>query len=196
MRNLIKWVRGKLHRLWFAQLSPQDKAKAMKSKCYFMGDNVSLFTSSLGTEPYLLSIHDNVMVAAGVQFITHDVSCFTMSRYLGLPDDKPLDKVAPITLWDNCMIGAFSILMPGCSVGKNSVVATGSVVTKQIPDNEVWGGVPAKFIMTTEEYAHKLYDINERYPWKKDGKFIVPQGSEELIKMRQEYFFGGSNNDK
>ena len=51
-----------------------------------------------------------------------------------------MDSVGSIVLRENCFIGAFSTLMPNCSVGKNSIVAAGSIVTKHIPDNEVWGG--------------------------------------------------------
>ncbi len=44
--------------------------------------------------------------------------------------------------------------------------------------------------MTTSEYANKLVAKNKEYPWIDDnGKFTVPQGSDELIKMRKEYFF-------
>ena len=38
------------------------------------------------------------------------------------------------------------IIQPGIKIGKGAVVAAGAVVTKNIPDFEVWGGVPAKFI--------------------------------------------------
>ena len=106
---------------------------------YHLGDNVELHTFGFGTEPYLISIDDNVCVAAEVRFITHDVSCFRMAHYLGIPINS-VDKVGCIKLKDNCYIGAWSILMPNVTVGRNSVVAAGSVVTKSIPDGEVWGG--------------------------------------------------------
>lgn len=43
--------------------------------------------------------------------------------------------------------------------------------------------------MTTEEYKQKLITLNEQYPWMKNGKMIVKQGSIELIEMRKKYFF-------
>jgi len=196
MNSIIRTAKELLHRIWYSHLDPQERARALKSRFHYMGNNVSLFTNHIGTEPYLISIYDNVTVAADVRFITHDVSVFNLSRYMGLPAGEHLDKVGPITLNENCMIGAYSILMPGCSVGKNSVVAAGSVVTKCVPDNEVWGGVPAKYIMTIDEYAHKLLERNMEYPWIKDGKFVVSQGSDELIRMRQEYFFGMHSYDE
>lgn len=181
---IIKKFKAKFDNWRFKHGSPEFRTEFMRNKVAYMGKNVKLFTWTLGTEPYLIKIHDNVNVASEVMFITHDVSVFNVSRYLGL--DYTLDKVGSIELWDNCMIGARSILMPGCSVGKNSIVAAGSVVTKQIPDNEVWGGNPAHFIMTTNEYALKLLEMNAEYPWIQNNKFVFPQGSKELYKIRQE----------
>ena len=53
--------------------------------------------------------------------------------------------------------------MPNCSIGKNSIVAAGSIVTKRIPDGEVWGGIPAKFIMKTEDYARKMVEESKKF---------------------------------
>ena len=64
--------------------------------------------------------------------------------------------------------------------------AAGSVVTKSIPDGEVWGGDPAHFIMKTDEYAHKLYNKAKEWPWTSIKEII---SKEELIRLRQDYFF-------
>lgn len=166
--------------------SPEKRADLMRKKFYFCGNNVKLYTHYFGTEPYLISIHDNVVCAAGVQFVNHDMSVFNVKRTMGWCEIK-LDKVGSIELFDNCFIGAQTILMPNCSVGKNSVVAAGSVVTKHIPENQVWGGVPAKYIMSIDEYAKHITETNNNYPWVEDGKFIC--SGEALIKARQDYFF-------
>lgn len=55
-------------------------------------------------------------------------------------------KTAKIELCEYAFIGGGSTILKGVTIGKNSVVAAGSVVTKSIPDNELWGGNPAKFI--------------------------------------------------
>lgn len=179
---VIKYLLKCLNNIWFRHMSPIKKAEYLRGKVFYMGENVKIYTESIGTEPYLISIHDNVNVAAGVKFINHDVSCINVSRYL--MRENNLDKVGAIILHDNCMIGAYSILMPGCSVGKNSIIAAGSVVTKNVPENEVWGGIPAKFIMKLDEYANKLVEVNSHYTWTKKGL-----SGEELIKERQSYFF-------
>ena len=187
MANLIKRIFSKIDKIRFEHMLPDERAEYLRGKVYHMGKNVKIYTTAIGTEPYLISIHDNVNVASSVAFITHDVSCYNITRYLNY--DGILDKVGAIELWDNCMIGAHAILMPGCSVGKNSIIAAGSIVTKHVPDNEVWGGNPAKFIMTVDEYAKKLKTNSENYSWMQNGAFIIKENSTELIKARQNYFF-------
>ncbi len=56
------------------------------------------------------------------------------------------NKKGRITLKKNCKVGSHSVVMPGVTIGKNSVVGAFSFVNKDIPDNVVAGGVPAKVI--------------------------------------------------
>lgn len=51
-----------------------------------------------------------------------------------------------VVIGDDVFVGAHSIILKGVKIGKRSVVAAGSVVTKSIPQDELWGGVPARFI--------------------------------------------------
>jgi len=53
-------------------------------------------------------------------------------------------KQGRVILKENCKIGSHSTIMPGISIGENSVVAAYSFVTKNIPKNQVWSGIPAK----------------------------------------------------
>jgi len=56
------------------------------------------------------------------------------------------DKKGKIVLEKNCRIGTHSTVMPNVTVGENSIVAAYSFVNKNIPKNEVWGGIPVKRI--------------------------------------------------
>lgn len=58
-----------------------------------------------------------------------------------------------VTLGDNVWVGANCTLLPGITIGDNSLVAAGSVVTKDIPPNQIWGGVPARYIKDVPERA-------------------------------------------
>ena len=61
----------------------------------------------------------------------------------------------PIIVSDGAVIGGGSTIVPGCNVGTNAVLAAGAVLTKSLPDNEVWAGNPAAYLMTREEYEAK-----------------------------------------
>ena len=54
--------------------------------------------------------------------------------------------IAPVIIEDTVFIGAKCIILKGVTIGQNSIVGAGSVVTKSIPADEIWGGNPAKFI--------------------------------------------------
>ena len=54
-------------------------------------------------------------------------------------------KKGKVILEKNCKIGTHSTIMPNVTIGENSIIAAYSFVTKDIPDNEVWSGIPAKF---------------------------------------------------
>lgn len=110
---------------------------------------------SWGSEPYLITIGDNVRLTSEVIFVTHDGGIWTL-RKMGLLENA--DLFGPINIGNNVHIGFNSIIMPGVSIGNNCVIGCGAVVTKNIPDNSVVGGVPAKIIKSTDEYYNKLKD--------------------------------------
>tara|TARA_B100000029_G_C17511401_1_gene936416 strand:+ start:111 stop:500 length:390 start_codon:yes stop_codon:yes gene_type:complete len=60
------------------------------------------------------------------------------------------EKHGPVVLQKNCKIGSHSTIMPNVTIGENSVVAAYSFVTTDIPDNQTWSGVPAKFKKNNE----------------------------------------------
>ena len=55
------------------------------------------------------------------------------------------DKSGPVVLKENCRIGTHSTIMPNVTVNENSIIGAYSFVTQDIPSNELWVGIPAKF---------------------------------------------------
>ncbi len=185
-KELYYKLKIKVRRLMHMNIDPNELAESQRSSFYYLGKNVKLYNPSLGPERYLISLHNNVTCANNVTFLCHDVSCKNIARYLGV-DEKLLTKIGKIEIRENAFIGANSIIMPGCVIGKNSIIAAGSVVTKSVPDGEVWGGGPAKHIMTTKDYANKLVLLNRDYPWVSIKGNI--KASEDIIKLKQSFFY-------
>lgn len=67
------------------------------------------------------------------------------------PRNEGLEQARPITVGDNCWFGANVSVMPGVTIGDNCVIAAGAVVTKDMPDNSIIGGVPARVIREVNE---------------------------------------------
>ena len=61
------------------------------------------------------------------------------------------EEKKPVIIGDNVWIGRRVMIMPGCTIGDNSVIAAGAVVTSSFENNVILGGVPAKVIGTIEE---------------------------------------------
>ena len=82
-------------------------------------------------------------------FIGHNVILATLNHDLN-PNSRADMWPKPIHLGKKVWIGSGAIVLPGVSIGDNSVIAAGSVVTKNVPENSVYGGNPAKFIKKIE----------------------------------------------
>ena len=102
------------------------------------------------TEPWIITIGKNVYITDGCKFITHDGGTLILRQYV--PD---LEITKPIVVGDNVYFGNNVIVLPGVTIGSNVIVGAGAVVTKDIPDNSVAVGVPAKVIKTLDEYFEK-----------------------------------------
>ena len=108
-----------------------------------------------GSEPYLITLGDNVRITRGVKFCTHDGGVWVI-RHMGY--DKDADLFGPISVGNNVHIGWNAVIMPNVKIGNNVIIGVGSVVTKDVPDNSVVVGVPAKIISSIEEYHEKNKD--------------------------------------
>jgi acetyltransferase-like isoleucine patch superfamily enzyme len=61
----------------------------------------------------------------------------------------------PINVNDGAVIGGGATVVAGCDIGKNAVLAAGAVLTKHLPEGEVWAGNPARFMMKRSQYESK-----------------------------------------
>jgi UDP-2-acetamido-3-amino-2,3-dideoxy-glucuronate N-acetyltransferase len=82
-----------------------------------------------------ITIEENVQIGPNVTF--------TNDKYPRAKQDFVLQRTK---IQKGASIGAASVILGGVTIGKNSMIGAGSLVTKNIPDNELWYGSPAKFI--------------------------------------------------
>ncbi|WP_430603519.1 hypothetical protein IGJ02_001090 [Enterococcus sp. DIV0724b] len=79
------------------------------------------------------------------------------------PDYRRLMYGSPVTIEENCWIGANTTICPSITIGKNSVIGAGSVVTKDIPENSVAVGNPCKVIRKISEKDRQFYYRDEPF---------------------------------
>jgi acetyltransferase-like isoleucine patch superfamily enzyme len=91
-----------------------------------------------------ITIGDNVMVGGSCKIWDSDFHPIDPVVRLATPNEN--FKTAPIHISNNVFIGGFSIILKGVTIGENSVIGAGSVVSGNIPSNEIWAGNPARFI--------------------------------------------------
>lgn len=133
-----------------------------RKKGVMVGEGCRLYSTNFSSEPYLITIGDNVTVASGVRFLTHDGAVHVIRSM----DDKYkyANILGKIEVGSNVFIGVDSILLPGISIGDNSIIAAGSVVTKSYPQNSVIAGVPSKKIKDLNGYFkdNQSYLVNTK----------------------------------
>lgn len=119
-----------------------------------LGKNVNLL-NNIFLDPshcFLISIGDNCTLSDDVRVLAHDASTKIYLDYT---------KIAPVEIHNNCFIGAGAIILPGVSIGPNSIIGAGSVVTKDVPPHTVAAGNPARIISSLEDYLGKIKQLSK-----------------------------------
>lgn len=125
LRNVIRKIRAKL-------ASNSAYINMLRADGVQIGSNCVINKDvNFGTEPYLISIGDNVRITTGVKLITHDGGLW-VPRRLGLIDERA-DRFGKITIGNNVNIGWNAIIMPGVTIGNNCIIGAGGGGNKRRP---------------------------------------------------------------
>jgi acetyltransferase-like isoleucine patch superfamily enzyme len=122
--------------------------------CYFIvgakavltiGNNVGISSTTIVCMNNI-SIADNVKIGGNVVIYDTDFHSVHVHERVAMIEDASVIKTVPVCIKKNVFIGAHTTILKGVTIGENSIIGAGCVVAKDIPDNEVWVGNPAKFI--------------------------------------------------
>lgn len=110
-----------------------------------IGDHVGLSSTAIICQKEII-IDDNVKIGGGVCIYDTDFHSLKSDERKNLNLDSKNKNTASVHIKKNVFIGAHSTILKGVTIGENSIIGACSVVTKNIPENEIWAGNPARFI--------------------------------------------------
>ncbi len=116
-----------------------------RDACLEIGNNVGISASSLRIYDFL-KIGDYVKIGADCIIVDSDGHSLDWQQRMNGSTDRPNAKKAGITIGNNVLVGARSIILKGVTIGDRSIIGSGSVVTKSIPAYCIAAGTPCKVI--------------------------------------------------
>lgn len=114
-----------------------------------IGKNVGMSSTAIVCH-HNIEIGDNVNIGGNVAIYDTDFHSLASDKRIDKKTDRLETKKAPIKISNNVFIGAHSTILKGVCIGENAIIGACSLVSKNVPKNEIWGGNPAKFIRIQE----------------------------------------------
>lgn len=132
-----------LHAVLFPVSYARKIGVKLNGRVVIYGSSYAMFSS----EPYLVTLGDNVYISIDASFVCHDGSTLPFRK--DIPD---LELAGEIRVGNNVFIGMRALILPNVTIGNNCIVGANAVVTKSVPDGSVVAGNPARVVSKTEEF--------------------------------------------
>lgn len=114
--------------------------------CIIIGDNVNFNTDIHIGCINKIEIGNNCLFASRIYITDHDHGDTSLDSLLLPPAKRKLVSKGPVIIKDNVWVGEGVAILSGVTIGENSIIATNTVVTKDVPANSVVAGIPAKIV--------------------------------------------------
>ncbi|MBX7172165.1 MAG: acyltransferase [Pyrinomonadaceae bacterium] len=195
LKKLLRFIAFRYGRatklyLCFCQPNGEEWADFLKKRNFLfgMGEDCAIQTNVVFTDPKYVRLGNNVRLS-GCTLFGHDGSVNMINRAFGWK----IDRVGKIDIRDNVFIGHGAIILPNVTIGANVIIAAGAVVNRDVPENSVVAGVPAKEVAKFDELAQKMKEQSAKLPWiklieKREGSFDS-QLQPILDNLRCKYFW-------
>lgn len=144
-----------MRKCWLEVVDSEDYCAYLKKRGITIGENVRFrypaHTWVDITRPSLVVFGSNIDVNDNFTLLTHDFSTYAIR---GAYNDY-INSSGAVTIGNNVVFGRNVTILKGVTIGDNTIVALGSVITKSTPPNSVIAGAPAKVVCSLEEFYQK-----------------------------------------
>lgn len=158
-----------------------------------LGENIRIYSACPfdSLYPWLISVGDNVTITPNVKILAHDASPSSVGAH-------NYAKVGRVDIGNNVFIGFGTIVLCNTKIGNNVIIGAGSVVNKNIPDDCVYAGNPAKFVCTYEEFVNKQkieLELHPKFdkPWYEWKNSTVEEKKEMKLLLKDTYGYIAEN---
>jgi acetyltransferase-like isoleucine patch superfamily enzyme len=191
----VAWEHGRLEWLyrrtnpngyeWAAYLKRRNTFYAQGEDCYILPSALMKEASN----PKYIRLGNNIRIGTAV-FLCHDGSVHVVNRAFG----TKIDRTGKIDVRDNVFIGEHVVILPDVTIGPNAIVAAGAVVARDVPENSIVAGVPARPVARLDETVERWKVEMQSSPWaeliaRRAGEWD-PELEPELDRIRIRHFFG------
>jgi len=111
-----------------------------------IGDNTSISAYTTIYATFGVKIGSNCLISSNCGISSYNHIQNSKNRPASVDQDSQFSK--SVIIGNNVWIGMNACVLPGVEIGNNSIIGSGSVVTKNVPANEVWVGNPARYVKT------------------------------------------------
>lgn len=123
--------------------------------------------------PELIEIGNDFISAPGSVILAHDASLLLFTNKI---------RVEKTIIGNSVFLGSNSVVLPGVKIGNRVIIGSGAIITKDIPDNSVVVGNPARVICSVDDYLNKCSSVGNSYGVSDDFMSAIKNGSPLTLK--------------